>query len=537
MPLGVGGELAGDQQRAPAVAAYGGQRLVRAGQGGDGDDRVVGVQLAEAVRSPGATRRRRGAGSAGGRAAGRAARSSPRRAGPRRARRPAPPGWRRTPGPCRSASCRGRSPPRAPGGGDVMRPAYGARAAPLWTPALIRPRPPDTMGRSRHHGHSCPVHLHSDPEPRRAPPPPSPPRARRPAPRVGPRRARDRGGRPRPDRPPGPGERGRRGRPDPPARHADRSGDVGGRRRPGRGCWPARTPCWPRSGSPTTTYRWTTALNGFAVGADARAGGRDRGGPRGRVGRGQHGAGHDGSPRDGAGVGPGRPAPRHGRRGRRHRRRRLRARPRLAALRRRPRPGSRPRGLPRDLRGRARTGRRRPATARSWPRGGGSPASARTGSAAPSTSRPRDAVGHGTQVASVAAGNAGVSVRMHGRTVGQFGGIAPAGPDRAPTRPAGVPPTRATTAARPPTSSSAIDRATADGVDVLNLAVAGPPGTDTVERALLGAAEADIVVVGGRRQRRPPAVRRARQPRGSPRSAPPSAASGRAGCRSSAARP
>lgn len=107
---------------------------------------------------------------------------------------------------------------------------------------------------------------------------------------------------------------------------------------------------------------------------------------------------------------------------------------------------------------------------------------------------PRDAVGHGTQVASVAAGNAGVSVRMRGRTIGEFGGIAPQ---------ARVAAYKACWGAPDPGDDgcatadlvSAIDRATADGVDVLNLAVAGPPGTDTVERALLGAAEADIVVV------------------------------------------
>ena len=42
---------------------------------------------------------------------------------------------------------------------------------------------------------------------------------------------------------------------------------------------------------------------------------------------------------------------------------------------------------------------------------------------------------------------------------------------------------------------SAIDAATRDGVDVLNLSVGGPPTFDTVERATLGAAEADVVVV------------------------------------------
>lgn len=108
---------------------------------------------------------------------------------------------------------------------------------------------------------------------------------------------------------------------------------------------------------------------------------------------------------------------------------------------------------------------------------------------------PLDAVGHGTQVASVAAGNSDVSVRMNGRTMGNFGGVAPR---------ARVAPYKACWAAPDPADDgcatadlvSAIDRATADGVDVLNVAVAGPTSIDTVERALLGAAEADIVVIG-----------------------------------------
>jgi minor extracellular serine protease Vpr len=106
-----------------------------------------------------------------------------------------------------------------------------------------------------------------------------------------------------------------------------------------------------------------------------------------------------------------------------------------------------------------------------------------------------DVVGHGTQVASVAAGNSDVSVLMNGRTMTSFSGVAPQ---------AKVAPYKACWAAPDPADDgcstadlvSAIDQATADGVDVLNVAVAGPTTTDTVERALLGAAEADIVVVG-----------------------------------------
>ncbi len=108
---------------------------------------------------------------------------------------------------------------------------------------------------------------------------------------------------------------------------------------------------------------------------------------------------------------------------------------------------------------------------------------------------PLDVVGHGTQVASVAAGNSDVSVRMNNRTMGSFGGVAPR---------ARIAPYKACWAAPDPADDgcatadlvSAIDRATADGVDVLNVAVAGPTSIDTVERALLGAAEADIVVIG-----------------------------------------
>ncbi|MGI8644864.1 MAG: S8 family serine peptidase [Nocardioides sp.] len=107
---------------------------------------------------------------------------------------------------------------------------------------------------------------------------------------------------------------------------------------------------------------------------------------------------------------------------------------------------------------------------------------------------PRDESGHGTQVASIAAGNAGVSVRTGGESMGTLSGIAPQArlavykacwtapdPDRDGCATADL--------------VTAIDRATQDGVDVLNVSVAGPAGPDTVERALLGAAEADIVVV------------------------------------------
>ncbi|MCW2738196.1 S8 family serine peptidase, partial [Nocardioides sp.] len=107
----------------------------------------------------------------------------------------------------------------------------------------------------------------------------------------------------------------------------------------------------------------------------------------------------------------------------------------------------------------------------------------------------RDVLGHGTQVSSVAAGNAGVSVRVDARDAGRFGGVAPQ---------ARIAAYKACWGAPDPDDDgcstadvvSAVDAAVADRVDVLNLALAGGDGIDTLQRALLGAAEADIVVIG-----------------------------------------
>lgn len=106
----------------------------------------------------------------------------------------------------------------------------------------------------------------------------------------------------------------------------------------------------------------------------------------------------------------------------------------------------------------------------------------------------RDDEGHGTQMASLAAGNAGVTARVGGQRLGRVGGVAPD---------AAIAVYKACWTAPDPRDDgcsavdlvSAIDAATSDGVDVLNLSAGGPSGFDTVERALLGAAEADIVVV------------------------------------------
>ena len=110
---------------------------------------------------------------------------------------------------------------------------------------------------------------------------------------------------------------------------------------------------------------------------------------------------------------------------------------------------------------------------------------------------PLDDDGHGTLMASVAAGNAGVTVKVPGQRAGLYAGTAPQ---------ARLAVYKACWTAPDPRDDgcstadlvTAIDRAVADRVDVLNLSVDGGDGSgavDTVDRALLGAAEADVVVV------------------------------------------
>lgn len=106
---------------------------------------------------------------------------------------------------------------------------------------------------------------------------------------------------------------------------------------------------------------------------------------------------------------------------------------------------------------------------------------------------PRDVRGHGTQVASIAAGNTGVSISAPGYS-SDYRGVAPQ---------ARLAAYKACWSAPDPEDDgcatadlvTAVDRATSDGVDVLNLSVEGAPQVDTVERALLGAAESGAVVV------------------------------------------
>lgn len=106
-----------------------------------------------------------------------------------------------------------------------------------------------------------------------------------------------------------------------------------------------------------------------------------------------------------------------------------------------------------------------------------------------------DVLGHGTQVSSVAAGNAGVSVRVDGRDAGTFGGVAPQARIAAYKACWGAP-DPADDGCSTADVVTAVDAAVADRVDVLSLALAGGEGIDTLQRALLGAAEADVVVIG-----------------------------------------
>lgn len=106
----------------------------------------------------------------------------------------------------------------------------------------------------------------------------------------------------------------------------------------------------------------------------------------------------------------------------------------------------------------------------------------------------RDATGHGTHAASVAAGNPGVETRIEGQSFGRLSGLAPeakiavykacwTAPD-----PSGDGCTTADTVA-------AIDAAVGDGVDVLSYSVSGSRDpTDSVSRAFLGAASAGVFV-------------------------------------------
>jgi len=107
----------------------------------------------------------------------------------------------------------------------------------------------------------------------------------------------------------------------------------------------------------------------------------------------------------------------------------------------------------------------------------------------------RDANGHGTSAAAVAAGNAGVDARIAGQDFGHISGVAPA---------AGLSIYKACWTAPDPSRDgcdtadtvAAIDRAVRDGVDVLNYSIGGTLSNpdDAVELAFLNAAAANVFV-------------------------------------------
>ncbi len=105
----------------------------------------------------------------------------------------------------------------------------------------------------------------------------------------------------------------------------------------------------------------------------------------------------------------------------------------------------------------------------------------------------RDVRGHGTQLASIAVGNAPVDVALPGLRA-TFSGVAPRA-RLAAYKACWSSPDPADDGCATADLVAAIDRATRDGVDVLNLGVGDVAGIDTVDRALLGAAESGAVVV------------------------------------------
>ena len=107
---------------------------------------------------------------------------------------------------------------------------------------------------------------------------------------------------------------------------------------------------------------------------------------------------------------------------------------------------------------------------------------------------PRDGSGHGSHVASTAAGDHGVRVEVDGQRFGTTSGMAPA---------ARLAIYKACWAAPDPSQDgcttadtvAAVDAAVADGVDVLSYSISGSAvADDSVERAFLGAASAGVFV-------------------------------------------
>ncbi|MGZ6803915.1 MAG: S8 family serine peptidase, partial [Nocardioidaceae bacterium] len=107
---------------------------------------------------------------------------------------------------------------------------------------------------------------------------------------------------------------------------------------------------------------------------------------------------------------------------------------------------------------------------------------------------PRDATGHGSHVASTAAGDPDVRVRIDRQGFGSLTGTAPAA-RIAVYKACWSAPDPADDGCTTADTVAAVDQAVADGVDVLSSAIAGSADArDSVQRAYLGATTAGVVV-------------------------------------------
>ena len=104
---------------------------------------------------------------------------------------------------------------------------------------------------------------------------------------------------------------------------------------------------------------------------------------------------------------------------------------------------------------------------------------------------PRDGTGHGSHVAAIAAGNHGVRVRVEGQDFGHASGMAPAARIAA-YKICWTAPDPSDDGCTTADAVAAIDRAVADGVDVISYAVSG--SSDAVELAFLNATAAGVFV-------------------------------------------
>jgi hypothetical protein len=119
---------------------------------------------------------------------------------------------------------------------------------------------------------------------------------------------------------------------------------------------------------------------------------------------------------------------------------------------------------------------------------------------------PRDATGHGSHTAAIAAGNDDVRVRVDGQDFGAAAGMAP-GARIAAYKACWTAPDPADDGCTTVDAVAAIDRAVADGVDVISYAISGPSGvdSDSVETAFLNATAAGVFVAASAGNRGPAA--------------------------------